>query len=465
MANIEGEIVKRRTIEGDVKVAIAATPDIQIGETTTLDNDTPAYVELAEGSTKLKPILNFGIPAGPQGLQGGPGVDGYTPIKGIDYFDGEPGPEGKPGADGYTPIKGVDYFDGKDGAPGETGPQGNDYVITEKDYTAIANNVIEQVSPTLESNLQEAKDYADGIKPTKTSELTNDSKFAVTDQNNNFSASQTINGTLTVNGSIVQNGENYETHAEQVFTKDDEIITRDGAVGGLSEGSYAGIIAKKYDGTNDGRLGFNAAGEAKVGDVGDEQPLLTRDEVVNLQEGQVLIWDGTKLRAVGSSDFVKNTDYVTSTTPGIVKIGSGLGIWLNANKELYVVKATDTEIDAKTSNYKVIVPSNLEYAVKSVGDGHYVKNTDYATGMNAGIVMSSGVYGTLINTDNGVLKLSGATETDIDAETNIYKPITSATYRYAVNKIINDRFKTLTQDEYDKLETKSENTYYDIVED
>jgi len=31
---------------------------------------------------------------------------GYTPIKGIDYFDG---------ADGYTPIKGIDYFDGNDG--------------------------------------------------------------------------------------------------------------------------------------------------------------------------------------------------------------------------------------------------------------------------------------------------------------------------------------------------------------
>jgi hypothetical protein len=29
------------------------------------------------------------------------GKDGYTPIKGVDYFDGK---------DGYTPIKGTDYF-------------------------------------------------------------------------------------------------------------------------------------------------------------------------------------------------------------------------------------------------------------------------------------------------------------------------------------------------------------------
>lgn len=37
------------------------------------------------------------------------GDPGYTPVKGIDYFDGEDG------EDGYTPVKGVDYFDGKDG--------------------------------------------------------------------------------------------------------------------------------------------------------------------------------------------------------------------------------------------------------------------------------------------------------------------------------------------------------------
>jgi len=40
------------------------------------------------------------------------GKDGYSPIKGVDYFDGENG------NDGYTPVKNVDYFDGKDGRDG-----------------------------------------------------------------------------------------------------------------------------------------------------------------------------------------------------------------------------------------------------------------------------------------------------------------------------------------------------------
>ena len=35
------------------------------------------------------------------------GKDGYTPVKGVDYFDGK---DGKDGADGKTPVKGTDYY-------------------------------------------------------------------------------------------------------------------------------------------------------------------------------------------------------------------------------------------------------------------------------------------------------------------------------------------------------------------
>jgi hypothetical protein len=66
-------------------------------------------------------------------LKGEPGADGYTPIKGVDYFDGK---DGEPGKDGYTPVKGVDYFDG---APGENG---SDYVLTEADKQEIAQLAI-----------------------------------------------------------------------------------------------------------------------------------------------------------------------------------------------------------------------------------------------------------------------------------------------------------------------------------
>lgn len=55
------------------------------------------------------------------GKDGKPGEDGYTPIKGVDYFDGNPGKDGTDGQDGYTPVKGKDYFDGKDGQDGSDG--------------------------------------------------------------------------------------------------------------------------------------------------------------------------------------------------------------------------------------------------------------------------------------------------------------------------------------------------------
>lgn len=118
-----------------------------------------------------------GVP-GPVGPIGPVGPQGYSPVKGKDYWtetdkkeiieeasegivqgsdgfspyveirDGENStfvsitdvngtqtfevPDGTPGKDGYTPIKGVDYFDG------EPGKDGEDYVLTQADKEEIA---------------------------------------------------------------------------------------------------------------------------------------------------------------------------------------------------------------------------------------------------------------------------------------------------------------------------------------
>lgn len=45
-----------------------------------------------------------------KGEPGKDGKDGYTPQKGVDYFDGKDGQNGSPGADGKTPVKGTDYW-------------------------------------------------------------------------------------------------------------------------------------------------------------------------------------------------------------------------------------------------------------------------------------------------------------------------------------------------------------------
>lgn len=116
----------------------------------------------------------------------------------------------------------------------------------------------------------------------------------------NVDVSQDVNigGDLKVTGDIIQQGSSYETHAEQIYTTKDYIYMREGAVSGLSPGDYSGFEVIKYDGTNDGRLVIDNDGVARVGDVGDEQPLLTRDESNDLTDGDSLVWDATNQKAV-----------------------------------------------------------------------------------------------------------------------------------------------------------------------
>lgn len=74
-----------------------------------------------DGVDGYTPQKNIDYFDGKDGLPGKDGKDGYTPVKGVDYFDGAPGKDGQPGADGkdgYTPVKGKDYFDGTNGKDG-----------------------------------------------------------------------------------------------------------------------------------------------------------------------------------------------------------------------------------------------------------------------------------------------------------------------------------------------------------
>ena len=121
---------------------------------------------------------------------------------------------------------------------------------------------------------------------------------------------QTIDGIKTFIGKIVadcdiiQNGGNYETHAEQVFTTNDYIVMRDGAVSGLGTGQFSGFQVKKYNGSDDGRLVMDNAGVARVGDLGDEQPLATRDEAANMTSGALVKWDGVNEKMIAPASNI-----------------------------------------------------------------------------------------------------------------------------------------------------------------
>ena len=115
---------------------------------------------------------------------------------------------------------------------------------------------------------------------------------------------QTIDGVKTFIGQIVadcdiiQNGAAYETHAEQVYSVNDYIVTRDGQITGLAPGDLSGFHVKKYNGVDDSRLGVDNTGTMRVGDVGQEQPLATRDEAADMVSGAYVRWDGVNQKII-----------------------------------------------------------------------------------------------------------------------------------------------------------------------
>lgn len=164
-----------------------------------------------------------------------------------------------------------------------------------------SNELIDSVAKDLSDIAQDVGEDIDNIN-----KQFND--YAKLKASQTFTGSQTIVGNLTIEGNITQNGENYITQAEKVETEDDYIVMRKGATGGLG-GGYSGFEIKNYNGNNeDVRLVVDSEGTARVGDIGDEQPLLTREESEDLTDGEVLVWNATTNRAEGSSGFAKTTD-------------------------------------------------------------------------------------------------------------------------------------------------------------
>ena len=116
-------------------------------------------------------------PAGPVGPDGKPGADGVSPtvsvedIEGghkltitdkngkqtVDVMDGE---AGRDGADGYTPVKGKDYFDGQDG---ENGADGVSPTVNVEAITGGHRITITDKNGTQTVDVMDGEDGEDGM--------------------------------------------------------------------------------------------------------------------------------------------------------------------------------------------------------------------------------------------------------------------------------------------------------------
>ena len=167
----------------------------------------------------------------------------------------------------------------------------------------------------------------------------------------------TFTGDVTVQGDFTVEGTSYETHTEQLFTKKDEIITRDGASTGLASGEYTGLRAKKYDGTNDGRLVFDSTGTARVGDIGDEEPLATREEASNMIDGALLEWDGTNKRIKSSTKSVAVIDDTVSSPTSAYSSQKVDAIHADLENNVYNFTITETK-SVTSATASVVLTAN-----------------------------------------------------------------------------------------------------------
>lgn len=223
-------------------------------------------------------------------------------------------------------------------------------------------------------------------------------ELAVDLQSPTIAGDLTVDGDLIANGDIIQNGAAYETHAQKVLTVDDYIVTRDGAVGPLAAGDYSGFEITKYDGTNNGRLVVDREGTARVGDVGDEQALATRDESSDLTDGDLVKWDATNLKLIDAG--VKPEDLglelydENSYAPGTVTPFNqySVALPLNTGKEF------ETGYD-----YTIIITSSDDYAmnIKTTRTTETPGNTTFSIQIQAGEVATPTIVYAVYRLANG----------------------------------------------------------------
>ena len=154
---------------------------------------------------------------------------------------------------------------------------------------------------------------------------------------------QTINGDVTIGGNVTVKGTVTNVSSENLKVKNKLIVVADGNTVTLT--SPAGLLAPKYDGTNNGALVFDGTGTAYVGDVvldnngdidvtkSDLQPLVTRG---TLADGKLVKWNADKLRLedtgisaddvalksdVGKAgNFIYTLNYESATVPSVGQV-------------------------------------------------------------------------------------------------------------------------------------------------
>ncbi len=166
-------------------------------------------------------------------------------------------------------------------------------------------------------------------------------------------------------------------------------------------------------------------------------------------------------------EYVKKTDYATTSVAGLVKPNARYGTYVDANGLLSISGATADDVDAKASSTKPITPYRIDYAVmKALTDSKNhewteeeqanartqigaIGNSDFATADVGGVVKVSNLdYGVELATD-GTLRVRETNEWNIlnSRKSGSRSPVTLSKVDLVVKEVLKNPQVEWTEEE------------------
>lgn len=191
-------------------------------------------------------------------------------------------------------------------------------------------------------------------------------------------------GNIVVGGSLFVSGTVTTINTEEVNLADN-IIKINSNFTGTTPTENGGIEIERGTQINYQFLFDETNDDFRIGEIGELQPVLTRDEVVNLNNNEILVWDNTNYRAISktlnelgiqpagtydnyvnwtASDGVNSSDINSGNTLTIVGSGAS-SVAYNSSTKTFTISSTDEDTVYEHPTYSSV---NLDTNTAQVVD-------------------------------------------------------------------------------------------------